>query len=29
MFERGDQAGSGHLSKSFARPESTLRKSGE
>ena len=29
MFERGDQAGSGHLSKSFPRPESTLRKSGK
>jgi hypothetical protein len=29
MFERGDQPGSGHLSKSFARPESTLRKPGK
>ena len=29
MFERGDQAGRGHLSKSFARPDSTLRKAGD
>jgi catechol 2,3-dioxygenase-like lactoylglutathione lyase family enzyme len=26
MFERGDQDGAGHMSKSFERPESTLRK---
>jgi len=26
MFERGDQEGMGHLKKSFARPDSTLRK---
>ncbi len=25
MFERGDQQGTGHMSKSFQRPESTLR----
>ncbi len=25
MFERGDQEGMGHMKKSFARPESTLR----
>jgi len=25
MFERGDQQGAGHLKKTFARPESTLR----
>lgn len=26
MFERGDQDGVGHMSRAFARPESTLRK---
>ena len=26
MFERGDQEGTGHLSRRFSRPESTLRK---
>lgn len=26
MFERGDQEGTGHMSRKFSRPESTLRK---
>jgi hypothetical protein len=26
MFERGDQEGQGHMSRSFERPGSTLRK---